>query len=230
WDEALAVVQVKGGTEAQRIVFYTALYHALLQPNVFQDVDGRFRGMDKAVHQARDYTRYTVFSLWDTFRAAHPLYTIVEPRRAADFVRTFVEMYREGGRLPVWELAGNETDTMIGYHAVSVILDAWVKGARGSVDPDLALRAMTASADGDRFGLAAYREHGYIPADLEPESVSKTLEYAYDDWCIGRFAQLLGRAELAERFFRRSQAWQHLLDGQGFMRARAAGRFVAPFD
>jgi len=229
WNHALGAIEIEGGTRAQRVTFYTALYHVLLVPNLFQDVDGRFLGLDRKIHVAEGYTRHTVFSLWDTFRAAHPLYTILDRRRSLDFVRTFLDMYRESGRLPVWELAGNETDCMIGYHSVSVILDAWMKGIRG-FDPTLALEAMKASASGDRFGLPAYRRHGFLPADEEPESVSKTLEYGYDDWCIGRFAEATGHGEDAHAFYDRSQAWQHMLDPAGFMRPRLDGRWYTPFE
>jgi predicted alpha-1,2-mannosidase len=229
WDRALGAVQIEGGTRAQRTTFYTALYHAFLAPNLFQDVDGRYRGMDGRVHRAEGYTRHSVFSLWDTFRATHPLYTILQRARTRDFVRTFLEMYRESGRLPVWELAGNETDCMIGYHAVSVILDAWVKGIR-DFDPALALAAMKASADADHFGLASYRQHGFVRPEDEAESVSRTLEYAYDDWCVGRFAELTGQPDDASRYLARAQAWQHLLDPAGFMRPRLDGRWREPFD
>lgn len=229
WREALARIEVEGATREQKTVFYTALYHALLQPNLFQDVDGRFLGRDGRVHRAEGYTRYTVFSLWDTFRAAHPLYTILERARSADFVRTFLEQYRESGRLPVWELWGNETDCMIGYHSVPVIVDAWVKGIR-AFDATLALEAMLASARDDRFGLTAYQQQGFIPADAEGESVSRTLEYAYDDACIAAFAAAVGRDDVRAEFARRSQAWKHLVDPRGFMRPRAQGRWLDPFD
>jgi predicted alpha-1,2-mannosidase len=229
WRRALGAITVEGGSREQRVVFYTALYHALLQPNLFQDVDGRTRGMDGAVRRSDGYTRHTVFSLWDTFRAAHPLYTLIQRRRTVDFVRTFLDIFRESGRLPVWELAGNETDTMIGYHAASVILDAWAKGIRG-FDPRLALAAMRATADADRGGLAAYRRLGFIPADEAAESVSRTLEYAFDDWSVGRFAEGIAETADARRFYARSQGWQHLLDPAGFMRPRLAGRWLAPFD
>lgn len=230
WRAALSRIVVEGGTPEQTTAFYTALYHTLLQPNLYTDVDGRYRGRDGEVHATEGWTQYTVFSLWDTFRAAHPLYTILEPGRTADFIRTFLAQFREGGLLPVWELAGNETQCMIGYHAVSVIADAWAKGIRG-FDPVLALEAMKASAMRDHLGLAAYRAFGYIPGEHESESVSKTLEYAYDDWCIARLAESLGRAEERDGFLRRSQAWRHLLDpATGLMRPRLNGRFKTPFD
>ncbi len=230
WNESLGRLEVSGGTEPQRIIFYTALYHSLLTPNVFSDVDGRYRGMDGAVHTAQGRRQYTVFSLWDTFRATHPLLTLLEPERTGEFVATFQAQYEQGGRLPVWELAGNETDCMIGYHSVSVIADAWRKGI-GGFDAERALDAMIASATRDHFGLAMYRRQGFIGAEDEPESVSKTLEYAYDDWCIAQMAEGLGRDDVAREFSRRAQSWRHLLDpATRFMRPRVNQRWLEPFD
>ena len=128
WNDELGKISVKGGTRAQRVTFYTALYHAMLVPNLFTDADGRYLGRDLRVHEAKGFTDYTVFSLWDTYRAEHPLFTIIEPERTADFIKTFLAQYEQGGMLPVWELAANETNCMIGYHAVPVIVDAYVKG------------------------------------------------------------------------------------------------------
>ncbi|MBI1751287.1 MAG: glycoside hydrolase family 92 protein [Acidobacteria bacterium] len=230
WNRQLAKATVEGGTADQRAIFATALYHACLQPNTFQDVDGRYLGRDLKPHAAKGFTRHTVFSLWDTFRAAHPLYALVERKRTLDFIRTFLGQFQEAGRLPVWELWGNETDCMIGYHAVPVIVDAWFKGIR-DFDARLVLKAMVASAEGDRPDLRAYRQYGFVPADQGSESVSKTLEYAYDDWCIARFAESLGERNLAARFDQRAQAWRHLLDPKtGFLRPRLAGRWLEPFD
>jgi predicted alpha-1,2-mannosidase len=230
WREALERIEVEGGTPEQRTVFYTALYHALLQPNTFTDVDGAYRGVDGAVHRADGYTQYTVFSLWDTFRAAHPLYTLLEPARTTDFIRTFLSQYEQGGLLPVWELAGNETMTMIGYHAVPVIVDAYVKGIRG-FDAEKAFAAMKASAARDQLGLPWFRRLGFIPGERESESVSTTLEYAYDDWCIAVMARALGRTAEEAAFLRRGQGWRHLVDPQtGLMRPRLRGRFKEPFD
>ncbi|MGH7730782.1 MAG: GH92 family glycosyl hydrolase [Candidatus Eiseniibacteriota bacterium] len=230
WRVALSRVVVEGGTPEQTTIFYTALYHALLQPNLYTDVDKRYRGRDGEVHAAQGWTQYTVFSLWDTFRAAHPLYTLLEPERTADFVRTLLAQFREGRLLPVWELAGNETMCMIGYHAASVITDAWMKGIRG-FDPLAALAAMKASAMQDHLGLAAYRTFGAIPGERESESVSKTLEYAYDDWCIAQLAGSLGRTEERDTFLRRAQGWRHVFDpATGLMRPRLNGRFKTPFD
>lgn len=233
WLDALSRIQVEGGTEAQKRVFYTALYHSLLQPNVVSDNDGKYRGMDNRIHHA-EHDVYSVFSLWDTFRAAHPLYAILYPKRQADFIKTFLLMYQQGGRLPVWELAANETDCMIGYHSVSVIADSWFKGIR-DFDEKLALQAMQKSATWKHLGLPAYMQKGYLTIDDEPESVSKTLEYAYDDWCIARFAEALGDSSVAASYYLRSQGWKHLFDQTGgfetgFMRPKKNGAWLNPFD
>ncbi len=230
WSEALGKIEVDGGTEDERTSFFTGLYHSLIAPNLYSDVDGRYRGMDDRIHRAEGRRHYTVFSLWDTFRATHPLYNLIEPTRNLEFVQAFLDMYRQGGRLPVWELAANETDTMIGYHSVSVISEAWQKGIR-DFDTELALEAMVASADLDHFGLDAYRRQGFIGSRDEGESVSKTLEYAYDDFCIARFAAALGRQDVETRFMERSQGWRHVLDPEtGFMRPKQNQRFLEPFD
>jgi len=230
WERELGRIRVDGGTHDQRTVFYTALYHAMLTPNVYMDVDGQYRGRDLEVHKAEGFTYYSVFSLWDTFRALHPLLTLVDPARTSDFVKTMLQQYHDGGRLPVWELSANETDTMIGYHAVPVIADAIVKGIPG-IDERLALEAMIHSADDNRAGLDAYRRRGYIDSTDASESVSRTLEYAYDDWCIAMVASRLGRTADADRFVRRSQSWRNVFDpSSGFMRARVEGQWFSPFD
>jgi predicted alpha-1,2-mannosidase len=230
WEAELSKIRVSGGTQDQVVTFYTAMYHAMLAPNVYMDVDGRYRGRDLEVHTADGFTYYTVFSLWDTFRALHPLLTLIDPDRTRDFIRTMLAQYAQGGRLPVWELAANETDTMIGYHAVPVIADAIAKGVDG-IDVELAFEAMTHSAEEDRFGLAAYERKGFIDASDEAESVSRTLEYAFDDWTIAQVAQRLERTADAERYLRRAQSWKHLFDpATGFMRARVEGFWATPFD
>ncbi len=230
WNAALGKIDVRGGTKAQRTTFYTALYHAMLAPNLFMDVDGRYRGRDLRIHQAKDFTNYTVFSLWDTYRAEHPLFTIIEPERTVDFLKTFLAQYEQGGLLPVWELAGNETNCMIGYHAVPVIVDAYVKGIRG-FDAAKSLEAMKHGAEIDFRGLAFYRELGYIPSDKEGESVSKTLEYAYDDWCIAQMAKALGAGADYAAYIRRAQSYKNLFDpSTGFMRAKTNGAWWTPFD
>ena len=230
WDRALSKIVVEGGTRDERVRFYTALYHTMLTPNVYMDADGSYRGRDGAIHQADGFTYYTVFSLWDTFRTLHPLLAVVDRARTRDFVQTFLRQYVEGGRLPVWELAGNETDTMIGYHAVPVIADAVAKGI-GGFDLALAFEAMKHSAEEDRFGLAGYRRNGFIDARDEAESVSRTLEYAYDDWTIAQVARRLGREDDYQRYLRRAQWHKHLFDpSTGFMRARVGGFWASPFD
>ena len=230
WDRELSRIRVSGGTREQRVTFYTALYHVMLTPNVYMDVDGQYRGRDFRIHKAEGFTYYSVFSLWDTFRALHPLLTLIDRARTRDFVKAMLRQYEEGGRLPVWELAANETDTMIGYHAVPVIADAIVKGIDG-IDLDLALKAMKHSAEEDRFGLAAYRSRGFIDASDEAEGVSRTLEYAFDDWAIAQVARRAGRRDDYERYLQRSQSWKHLFDPKtGFMRARVEGFWATPFD
>ena len=190
WNKELSKIEVSGGTDAQMTNFYTALYHTMIAPNIFQDVDGKYLGLDKKIHDAPKDTNYTIFSLWDTFRAAHPLYTIIDEKRTVDFINTFIRQYEQGGRLPVWELAANETDTMIGYHAVPVIADAMMKQIKG-FDYEKAFEAAKHSAELNHFGLEAYKRRGYISMEDENESVSKTLEYAYDDFCIAQMALIL---------------------------------------
>jgi predicted alpha-1,2-mannosidase len=230
WNTELGKIRIKGGTKEQKTTFYTALYHAFLVPNLFQDVDGSFRGHDHVIHCNRELTYYTVFSLWDTFRAAHPLYTITQQQRTRDFINTMLMQFEHGGRLPVWELAANETDCMIGYHSIPVIVDAWIKGIDG-FDLEHAYEAMKHSAELDHFGLAHYKKLGYIPAEEEAESVSKTLEYAYDDWCIAIMAKTLGKMDDYEKYIKRAQSYKNLFDpSTGFMRARMNGRWFEPFD
>ncbi len=234
WQRALGSVSV-GGSAPQRRSFYTALYHALQAPSLFMDSDGRYRGPDNAVHLAQGYTNYSTFSLWDTYRALHPLLTILEPaQRTNDIVRSLLAAQHASpyGMLPVWAFQGQETWCMIGYHAVAVIADAYAKGIR-DYDAADALQAMVATASyGPYGGLAQYMQLGYVPIDEEGEAASKTLEYAFDDWAIARTAQAMGRAEVAATFMRRAANWRHAYDpDSGFMRARTrAGAFRTPFD
>ena len=234
WNAELSKIVVtggSGGSSGQLTNFYTAMYHAMLAPNIFMDVDGRYRGRDLRIHNATDFTNYTVFSLWDTFRAAHPLYALIDQKRTRDFIKTFLVQYEQGGRLPVWELAANETDTMIGYHAVSVIADAAVKGI-GGFDLQKAYEAMKHSADlREHRGLGAYIDNGFIAMEDERESVSKVLEYAYDDWCIAQVARMLGRNDDYERYMLRAQSYKNVFDPvSGFMRPRSNGGWIEPFD
>jgi len=230
WVKALSKIEVDGGTEVQKRVFYTALYHTMIAPNLFNDVTGLYRGHDGEHHLAKGHDVYTVFSLWDTYRACKPLYTLLEARRMNDFIQSFLRQYEQTGLLPVWELAGNETNCMIGYHSVPVIADAWRKGIRG-YDGRLALKAMVASATQDKWGQDHYRSLGYIPSDQEGESVSKTLEYAFDDWTIAQMAKMLGEQDIWETFTKRSQYWKNIFDpATGFFRAKINSTWYAPFD
>jgi predicted alpha-1,2-mannosidase len=230
WNAELNKIVVTDGNDTQLTTFYTALYHAMTAPNLFMDVDGRYRGRDFKTHEAKGFTNYTIFSLWDTFRAAHPLYTIIDRKRTRDFINTFLVQYEQGGRLPVWELAANETDTMIGYHAVSVIADAAVKGING-FDLHKAFAAMKHSAELKHYGLGPYIEHGFIDMQDERESVSRVLEYAYDDWCIAQVARLLGEKEDYDRYIARAQSYKNVFDrATGFMRPRNNGNWLEPFD
>ena len=230
WNRELSKITASGGTDAQLTNFYTGLYHAMTAPNIFMDVDGQYRGRDFKIHKATDFTNYTVFSLWDTFRAAHPLYTIIDTKRTRDFIKTFLVQYEQGGRLPVWELAANETDTMIGYHAVSVIADAAAKGIDG-FDVEKAFAAMKHSAELRHHGLGPYIDHGFIGTEDERESVSKALEYAYDDWCIAEVARMLGETADQYRYLARAQSYKNVFDPEtGFMRPRTNGGWTEPFD
>jgi predicted alpha-1,2-mannosidase len=214
---------------------YTALYHTLIAPNLDMDADGGYRGPDNAAHKALDFTFYSTLSLWDTYRAEHPLLTLVQPpERTDDFVRSFLAFRKESpwGILPIWSFQGLETWCMIGYHAVPVIADAYLKGIR-TYDADDALDAMVASATyGPWGGLDWYMKLGWVPIDKEPEGASKTLEYAFDDWTIARMAEAMGRDSLAARFYERARNWKNVFDPKtGFVRARLAnGGFREPFD
>lgn len=230
WNEQLRKIEVKGGTEKQKRVFYSALYHTMIAPNLYHDVDGRYRGTDLEIHEDKSFTNYTVFSLWDTYRSAHPLYTLLEQDRTNDFINTFLHQFQEGGRLPMWELAGNYTGCMIGYHAVPVIADAYAKGIRG-FDEELALTAMIHSSLQDRLGIEDFRVNGFIPSDAEAESVSKTLEYAYDDWTIAEMARNMNKMDIARTYDVRAQNYKNVFDPTtGFMRARNNNRWFYPFE
>lgn len=230
WNKELSKIEITSNDKDKLAIFYTALYHTMMQPNIAQDLDGKYRGRDNQIHVAEGFDYYTVFSLWDTFRGAHPLYTLIDKKRTADYINTFIKQYEQGGRLPVWELASNETDCMIGYHSVSVIADAMVKGITG-FDYEKAFEASKASAMRDVLGLDAYKKNGFISIDDEHESVSKTLEYAYDDWCIAQMAQILNKQEDYHYFMKRSQNWKNIFDWETrFMRPKKNGGWDKSFD
>lgn len=233
WNKALSVMTVDTKDENLKQTFYTALYHTMLAPTVLSDVDGQYRGPDKEVHTAKDHVFYSELSLWDTFRAEHPLLTLIQPRRINDFVNTMLDhaRYFDEHTLPVWTESGKENWCMIGNHAIPVIADAYLKGFRGW-DAERALADMIASTDKDRAEQNFYREKGFIPTAKDRQSVSKVLEYAYDDACISRLADALGKKDVAEKYARRSGNWKNVFDpSTGFMRGKNAdGSWVTPFD
>ncbi|MHA7059701.1 GH92 family glycosyl hydrolase [Aquimarina sp. M1] len=229
WENQLRKIVIESTNNDYKTNFYTSLYHAMLAPNLYQDVDGRYRGMDLKIHQNSNFDYYSVFSLWDTYRATHPLYTIIEQDRTNDFINTFIAKYDEGGIMPIWDLAGNYTHCMIGYHAVPVIADAYLKGITG-YDAEKAFEAMKHSATRDKLGLQSYEKFGYIPVEEESESVSKTLEYAYDDWTIAQMARALNKPEDLAEFTKRAQNYKNVFDpSTKFMRGRYRNTWFAPF-
>ena len=230
WEKQLEKIVVETTNDDDKTNFYTAMYHTLIAPNLYQDVDGRYRGMDLKIHQTNNFDYYTVFSLWDTYRAAHPLYTIIEQNRTNDFINTFLAKYDEGGILPIWDLSANYTGCMIGYHGVPVIADAYLKGIRG-YDTNKALKAMIHSATQNHLGLELYQKTGFIPVEEESESVSKTLEYAYDDWTIAQMAKALGDIENYKTYSQRAQYYKNLFNPKsGFFQGRFRNTWFGPFD
>ncbi|UAM99027.1 GH92 family glycosyl hydrolase [Polaribacter litorisediminis] len=230
WEKQLEKIVVEDTNEDHKVNFYTSMYHVSIAPNLYQDVDGRYRGMDMKIHETKDFDYYTVFSLWDTYRAAHPLYTIIEQEKTNDFINTFLAKYDEGGIMPIWDLAANYTGCMIGYHAVPVIADAYLKGIR-SYDVEKAFKAMKHSATRDKLGLDSYKNFGFIPVEKESESVSKTLEYAYDDWTIAQMAKSLGKEDDYKMYSERAQYYKNVFDPESqFMRGRFRNTWFAPFD
>ncbi|MDH7444874.1 GH92 family glycosyl hydrolase [Aquimarina sp. 2201CG14-23] len=230
WENQLRKIVIESTNNDYKTNFYTSLYHSMLAPNMYQDVDGRYRGMDLKIHQNANFDYYSVFSLWDTYRATHPLYTIIEQDRTNDFINTFLAKYDEGGIMPIWDLAGNYTHCMIGYHAVPVIADAYLKGIKG-YDAEKAFEAMKYSATRDKLGLQSYKNFGYIPVEEESESVSKTLEYAYDDWTIAQMAKALNKPEDVKEFTKRAQYYKNVFDpSTKFMRGRYRNTWFSPFD
>ncbi len=233
WHNELSKIIIKAPADRMEN-FYTSMYHAFISPVQYMDVDGQYRGLDANIHHADGFTNYTVFSLWDTYRALHPLFTIVQPRRDADMINSMLAHYDQSVHklLPVWSHSGNENWCMIGYHSVSVIADAYQKGIRG-FDADKALEACIASANNTKyFGVGEYIKYGYVPLDVNAVGASLTLEYAYDDWTIAQFAGALGKTDIQKQFMQRSGNWKNLFDkSTGFIRARKSdGSWKTPFD
>ena len=231
WGHELRRIEVQGDDSADLRVFYTNLYHAMIAPNLFSDADGRYRAHDLQIHHS-DHPIYTVFSLWDTFRSLHPLFSLIQRERTVDFINTFINNYEtdEEHMLPIWELAADETHCMIGNHAIPVIADAYFCGIRG-FDAEKALEAMVNSSRQDRRGIGSYVKYGFIPVDHEGEAISKTLEYAYDDWCVARMAEAMGKTEIANEFYQRAQAYKNIYNSENqFFHGRRNGGFMQPFD
>lgn len=235
WEAALGKLKVKGGSKEQRRCFYTALYHCMTSPYLWSDADGRYRGTDNEIHVAdKGREVYTVFSLWDTYRALHPLLTQIEPERTVDFVYTAMKNYEQGGELPMWELASHETHCMIGYHAVPMMLEAYnylheEDGTLAGYTPKQLLEAMVATSNRTE-AHREYAKQGYLSSEIDNESVSKTLEYAYDDWCIAQMAQIAGDTAIARTYWILSQSWQNVIDSNGFAHPKRNGAWVTPFE
>jgi predicted alpha-1,2-mannosidase len=234
WNRELGKIRIDGAGGADREVFYTALYHTMLAPQIFDDVDGNYRGMDGKVHRAAGFHNYGTFSLWDTYRAIHPLYTLIQPERVPGMIQCLIAMTDESPQktVPIWPLAGNETGCMIGYHAVGVVAEAWLKGFKG-LDIEKAYRLMRTQAMMDGYrGLGPYKKLGYVPSDSEAESASKTLEYSYDDWALAQLSKALGKTEDAGLFMSRAANYRNLFDPSvGFIRPKDTnGKWAAPFD
>lgn len=233
WDRELSKMQIEG-TQQQKETFYTSLYHAFLAPNIYEDVNGEHRGMDQNIYQKKDFTNYTIFSLWDTYRAEHPLFTLIQSKRDSDMINALLEHYDQSADhlLPIWELQGNETWCMIGYHAVPVIVDAYLKGVKG-FDVNRAYEAIKTSAMNREYdNVATYANLGWVPCDKEPEALSKTLEYAYDDWCIAQMAKALHKDDDCAYFTKRAGNYKNIYDAStGWMRGKdSQGQWRVPFN
>lgn len=232
WERALSRITVEGGSADEKKNFYTAMYHAQIVPNVVSDVNGEYRRHDGTVGQLNnDGLQYSTFSIWDTFRAWNPLMTLIDTTLVSNMVHSYLNIYDASGELPIWPLSSAETGTMIGYHAVSVIADAYLKGIRG-FDAEKALKAMMISSEKNKKGADYYIKYGFIPSNIKKESVSCLLEFAYDDWCIARMAQAMGREEVYRTYIRRSQNYVHVFDGatRFFRPKRLDGNWESPFN
>ncbi|MDQ1098713.1 putative alpha-1,2-mannosidase [Chryseobacterium camelliae] len=233
WNKELGKIAIRG-SEDTKINFYTAMYHTFINPTTYMDVNGEYKGLDQNTHKADTFTNYTTFSIWDTYRALHPFFNIIQPKRNNDMVQSMMAHYRQFSMkmLPIWSHYANDNWCMSGYHSVSVVADAIIKG-NYSGDPHEALKACVETADKrDYEGIGYYIDKGYIPAEKNGTSVSNTLEYAYDDWAIAQLAKYLGENEVYNRFIRRSENWKNNFDkSTGFMRPRLQdGSFKADFN
>jgi predicted alpha-1,2-mannosidase len=233
WDRELSRIEVEG-SQWDKETFYTGMYHAFLAPNLYQDVTEEYRGLDSNIHQAKGFKNYAVFSLWDTFRATHPLFALIQSQRDSDMINSLLAHYDQSvdHLLPLWSLQGNETWCMIGYHAVPVIVDGYLKGVRG-FDKQRAYQAIrTTAMNPDYDGVAAYAKLGWVPCDLENESVSKTLEYAFDDYCVAQMARALGKSADYDSFMKRAGSYKNVFDpSTSQVRGKdSQGKWRTPFD
>ena len=230
WNAELSRIQITGGTEVQRRTFYTALYHVMTAPALFSDCNGDYRGADGEIYNSSTPT-YTIFSLWDTYRAKMPLLSLIDTERMSHFVNSMLNICDQQGKLPVWHLWGCETNCMVGNPAIPVVADAIVKRIP-NVDYERAFKAMETTTAGTKFGLDLRREYGYIPCDLFKESVAYELEYALADGAVYRAALSLGKNDIAQRYLESSRSYRHLFDSiSGFMRGKdSEGNFREPFD
>jgi predicted alpha-1,2-mannosidase len=235
WNKELGKIAVTAENKDDLVNFYTAMYHTFLSPTVYMDADGKYKGLDQNIHEARGFTNYTTFSLWDTYRALHPFFNIIQPRRNREMINSMLAHYDQSVHkmLPVWSHYANENWCMIGYHSVSVISDAIVKGNIEGIDAGSALDAMAQTARTKYYdGLEFYMKLGYVPEDKNSSSVSKTLEYAYDDWAIAQAAKKLGKSAIYDEFIKRSENWKNVYDSSvGFTRPKMSdGKFAEKFD
>ena len=232
WNTTLAKIDIETSNEDLKTIFYTALYHTQIAPVTFSDVNGEFRLENDKIETATGYNAYSTLSLWDTFRAQQPLMTFMDQEKVSDIINSMLAYYQTKKTLPVWTLYGNETNTMTGYHSIPVIAEAYIKGIKG-FDINKAYEAMKATMMQDERGLDLYKKYGYIPHDLLDESVTITLEYAYNDWCVAQIAKALDKQEDFDYFMNRSKAYEHLFDAEtGFMRGKDAKgtSWKTPFD
>lgn len=244
WEKELGKIEITGASKKQKEIFYTSLYHCLIAPNLYSDVDNRYRGMDDKIYNTRGYNRYTIFSLWDTYRTLHPLLSIIDEKRSMDFAKTFIDMQLQNGELPMWELASAETHCMIGMHGVSVLAELYQKGL--GVYPKLTLESMLNNTDPqlrvmnkrnytekkhNLLGLDRFTENGYISSEFEHEGVSKTVEYAYNMYCVAQVAKSQGRMDLYDEYIKKSQYYRNLINpATGFIHPKENGRFLPNFD
>ena len=230
WNIELNKIDIEGGTKEQQKIFYTALYHSFIHPNIYMDVDRQYRSTNGKVYKADDFDNYTNFSLWDTFRALHPLQTIINPERTTQFIKTFIERYEHALNMPIMEFSGNECYSMIGYHSLPVMADAYVKGIR-DYDVQKAFNAMKQLADGERTGKKAYLQYGFIPFDFKGQAASRTLEYSYDDWCVTRLARDFNETDY-QYYNQRGKFYQNIYSKKhGFMCPKSSAyKWLENFD